>query len=154
MTTPLLMDMFGMATEDILEFQGPYRFLSNFWLATVVLDSVRYPSVENAYQAAKFEPEERRAFEACSAVEAKRKGRGVSLREERRVPLMRDLLGQKFAPGSALAAQLLCTGSARLIEGNTWQDTYWGVCNGRGQNLLGKLLMAQRAVLQKLPHDE
>lgn len=26
------------------------------------------------------------------------------------------------------------TGDAILIEGNYWNDTYWGKCNGEGQN--------------------
>ena len=33
---------------------------------------------------------------------------------------------------------------AELIEGNNWKDTYWGVCHGKGQNNLGKLLMRIR----------
>lgn len=31
-----------------------------------------------------------------------------------------------------------------LIEGNYWHDTYWGVCEGVGENHLGKLLMEIR----------
>ena len=26
-------------------------------------------------------------------------------------------------------------------ETNHWNDTYWGVCNGVGQNMLGRMLM-------------
>lgn len=37
----------------ISEFQGQYRFLSNFWPAVVQLDGIYYPTVEHAYQAAK-----------------------------------------------------------------------------------------------------
>jgi hypothetical protein len=33
---------------------------------------------------------------------------------------------------------------ARLVEGNTWNDRYWGVCRGVGQNKLGHLLMKLR----------
>lgn len=45
-------------------FRGNFRWLSNFWPCSVVLDGVVYPSVENAYQAVKrtipygFEPEQ------------------------------------------------------------------------------------------------
>ena len=35
------------------------------------------------------------------------------------------------------------------IEGNTWNDTFWGVCNGQGQNWLGKILMLVRSELNK-----
>ncbi len=31
-----------------------------------------------------------------------------------------------------------------LVEGNWWNDTFWGVCNGEGQNNLGKILMKIR----------
>ena len=31
-----------------------------------------------------------------------------------------------------------------LIEGNVWNDTFWGVCNGKGHNHLGKILMKVR----------
>lgn len=36
-----------------------------------------------------------------------------------------------------------------LIEGNAWNDTFWGVCNGVGENWLGQLLMERRAELQR-----
>jgi hypothetical protein len=42
-------------------------------------------------------------------------------------------------------ALLLATGDMELIEDNDWDDTYWGVCNGAGENNLGKLLMKIRA---------
>jgi predicted NAD-dependent protein-ADP-ribosyltransferase YbiA (DUF1768 family) len=56
-------------------------------------------------------------------------------------------LKQKFAPGSQLAKQLIATGSANLVEGNYWGDVYWGVCNGKGLNKLGNMLMEIRASL-------
>lgn len=34
-----------------------------------------------------------------------------------------------------------------LIEGNTWGDTFWGVCRGKGENNLGKILMRLRSEL-------
>lgn len=42
----------------------------------------------------------------------------------------------------------MLTGDAELIEGNNWGDTFWGVCNGRGENMLGKLLMEIRDYLR------
>ena len=56
---------------------------------------------------------------------------------------MRDLLRQKFAR-EPLRSQLLATGEAKLIEGNHWGDTFWGVCRGQGENHLGMLLMKAR----------
>ena len=39
-------------------------------------------------------------------------------------------------------------GEEYLEEGNTWHDTYWGVCNGKGKNKLGKILMQVREELK------
>ena len=60
---------------------------------------------------------------------------------------MAALIAQKFDKGE-LALALKYTGDAELIEGNNWGDTFWGVCNGVGENHLGKLLMARRAQLR------
>ena len=38
-----------------------------------------------------------------------------------------------------------------LIEGNWWKDTYWGVCDGKGQNKLGELLMKVRKIFTEEP---
>ena len=62
--------------------------------------------------------------------------------------VMRGLLARKFAPGTELAARLLATGDAQLVEGNTWGDRFWGVCRGQGRNQLGQLLMERRDQLR------
>lgn len=135
----------------IVAFKGAFRFLSNFWGVSVDLDGVTYPSVENAYQAAKVRPEERQSFVHCSAAVAKRLGREVKIAadwEEVKVDIMRDLLAQKFAASTVLARRLVETGDAVLVEGNSWGDTFWGKCRGKGENMLGRLLMEQRAKLR------
>lgn len=134
--------------RDITSFTGPHRWLSNFWPAPVSLDGVVYPTVEHAYVAAKTRDSTwRSAVLACGTPgDAKRLGRRMNLRSDWnavRVDVMRDLLEQKFS-NPTLAEKLLATGDALLQEGNTWGDTFWGVCNGRGENMLGKLLMEVR----------
>ena len=42
-----------MKYEVINEFQGKYRFLSNFYPCDIVYEGIQYPSTEHAYQAAK-----------------------------------------------------------------------------------------------------
>lgn len=135
----------------IYGFQGPFRFLSNFWTVPhgIFFEGERYPTVEHAYQACKTEvPRERleirRAFTPGAA---KALGRDVTLRwdwMEQRIFYMEGLLRQKFKRGSGLASQLQQTGSADLVEGNTWGDTFWGRCQGKGKNNLGLLLMEIR----------
>lgn len=58
---------------------------------------------------------------------------------------MRELLKQKFAK-EPFRTWLLNTGNEQLVEGNTWGDTFWGVCNGKGKNYLGALLMEIREI--------
>lgn len=136
---------------SISGFQGDYRFLSNFWTSPVLLDDVQYGSVEAAFQAAKTtDPSQRQVFQTADPATAKRLGKLLKLRpdwNDLRLDVMRDLLEQKFAPGSALAKQLKATGRKPLIEANTWGDTFWGVSKGVGSNHLGQLLEEIRAML-------
>ncbi len=39
---------------------------------------------------------------------------------------------------------LVMTGVEELVEINTWNDTFWGVCNSEGSNFLGEILMKVR----------
>jgi len=135
----------------IEKFRGEYRFLSNFWPARVVFDHSLYPTVENAYQAAKTTNRVLRvAFQNChTAGQAKKAGRELLLRsdwEDIKLELMLELQREKFKDED-LKSQLMSTGDQELIEGNSWNDTYWGVCRGKGQNHLGKMLMKVRQEL-------
>ena len=135
----------------ITEFRGDYRFLSNFYPAAVYLDGVQYPTVEHAFQAAKSTRRQYREkiLMTESPGKAKREGRSLPVSdmipqwERIRLEVMADLLMQKFFHPD-LRAQLLATGEEELIEGNTWGDTFWGVCRGEGLNKLGQLLMVVR----------
>lgn len=60
-----------------------------------------------------------------------------------KVPYMTDLLIQKYAT-SGFYEMLQSTNGMYLIEGNTWNDTFWGECDGRGRNFLGRILMELR----------
>ena len=137
----------------INEFQNEYRWLSNFWPVQITFGGITYPHVEGAYMAMKTKDlEERKKIALISnPAQAKRAGRALKVREDWdkvKVSAMYTMLKLKFAPGSELATRLLNTGDALLIEGNKWGDTFWGVCNGRGRNTLGKLLMKVREELK------
>ena len=131
-------------------FQGEHRFLSNFWPAEVALDGVVYPSVEHAYVASKtLDLSARHVILKSTPGQAKRYGRTLALRpdwESVKLAVMAGLLVQKFRHPE-LAALLRATGDAELVEGNTWGDTFWGVCKGKGANNLGRMLMEIRSSL-------
>lgn len=132
----------------IKEFQGEYRFLSNFWPAEITYEGITYPSVEHAYQAAKtLDKQERVKISKMKAGEAKRAGRKVKLRsdwEAIKLSVMRSLVQQKFSRHDKLAKKLIETGDQELQEGNNWGDKFWGVVGNTGLNHLGKILMSVR----------
>lgn len=137
----------------INRFSGRYRFLSNFCPSPFDFRGAVAPTVEHAFQACKTESTV--AFEkilaADTPTDAKRLGRAVYLRRDWdfvKLGIMRELLALKFANRSRLAELLVATADHALVEGNTWGDTFWGVCGGRGENWLGHLLMARRAELR------
>lgn len=142
-----------MSEHPIIAFQGAYRFLSNFWPCRVKWATEYYRSVEHAYQAAKtMSPLEWEKIQNCvTAGDAKRMGRKVTLRPDwdlDKMAVMLDLVRQKFTD-PILRQQLLSTGDAELIEGNYWHDTFWGVCNGVGENHLGKIIMQVRKEIEQ-----
>jgi len=133
-------------------FEGSYAWLSNYAPCDVTFEGLRYPSVENAYQAAKTQlPELRRQFTTCSPDEAKRLGRKLIIRtdwDDARISVMRALLREKFSK-EPFHELLMATGEATLIEGNWWGDTFWGISGDKGRNQLGTLLMELRDELAK-----
>lgn len=148
-TMPLVID----------HFSGTYLFLSNFYYCPIEFEGLVYPSVEHAFQAAKtLDPEERMAIRDCpTCAEAKQKGRSIALRanwNQLKIKIMAELLRLKFSQGH-LHVLLVKTGDAHLIEGNSWDDQFWGCVridqHWVGQNNLGKLLMQLRTELTHKP---
>lgn len=139
--------------SKIDSFRGEYQFLSNFYETPVCVYGIKYPNAEAAFQAQKCVlPEEAEAFKTMSPQMAKRYGRMVQLKpnwEQIKDSVMLTVVRAKFK-NPVLKDLLLNTGAAELIEGNRWGDTYWGVCNGKGKNRLGEILMTVRTEI----HDE
>lgn len=137
------------------KFNGKYDFLSNFYISPVEFEGAQYPSVENAYQAAK-ETGDREKFKSCSPSKAKKLGRKVNLRqdwEETKIEIMTTIVRNKFT-NLDLKEKLLDTGDQELVEGNWWKDTFWGVCMGDGRNELGKILMKVRQEIRSQNGDQ
>jgi len=118
-----------------------------------------YPTVEHAYQASKclYLGDAHTIIRARTPGEAKRLGRRVKMVanwDNIKDHYMLGFVRAKFVQNPDLAAKLIATGDEELVEGNTWGDTYWGVCRGVGQNKLGKILMQVRQELAALPEGE
>lgn len=135
----------------INHFAGEHKFLSNFFPCEVRYKGETYLSSEAAYQAQKCADEkDRRKFCRLGPAKAKSFGRRVVRRddfEEKKVTIMVKIVRNKFKQNPDLAKKLVATGDVELIEGNTWGDTFWGVCRGKGKNTLGRILMKVRKEL-------
>lgn len=126
----------------IAKFAGPHRFLSNFFTEP---DGT---CVEREFQQSKCaDPADKKRFMGLTPGQCKRLGRKVKLRadwEDCKEFVMYQLVRTKFQDHAALRLMLLGTLDQEIVEGNDWGDTYWGVCDGEGQNILGKILMIVR----------
>ena len=135
----------------IKDFRGEYSFLSNFHPCEINYEGYTYQNVESAFQAQK-DLTRRKEFIDLNPVTAKRLGKKVKLRsdwEQAKVDIMRKLVRCKFDQHIDLKEKLINTGDRLLIEGNTWNDTFWGMCKGNGKNMLGIILMELRKEYQK-----
>lgn len=143
-----------METPKVIDlFSGEYSFLSNFYIyKPITYHNLVACNVESLYQASKSSNEkDRKLIISLMPAQAKRQGKLIELRsdwEEVKDQIMYELLTLKFQ-NSFLRDCLLATEDAELIEGNYWNDTYWGVCGGVGENKLGKLLTQVREEIKK-----
>lgn len=141
----------------ITSFKNEYEFLSNFFRCPFKLylpNGVEAYTVEHLFQAAKTDDLnwQRQIANAATPGMAKRLGRQVPLRkdwESIKIAVMQDLLQQKFMYEQPMKQMLIATRGHKLIEGNNWDDKFWGMVrqpDGEwvGQNHLGRLLMKIR----------
>lgn len=142
--------------KTINEFRGEYYFLSNFYPCKIVIGNLTFGSTEAAYQALKCR-DYTDMVQFCNldpatskrlARELKRAGKCKPNWNDLSLEVMEDLIRVKFNVHQDLKQKLLDTGDAELIEGNYWKDHFWGVCNGVGENHLGKILMKVREELR------
>jgi N-glycosidase YbiA len=131
-----------------------YGWLSNFSTEGFTLDAVRWPSVEQYYQAQKFAGTAavERIRSADSPLKARKAGQDRSLVpradwDDIKEDVMRLALRAKFTQNRRLRERLVATGDAALVHASS-SDVFWGqTADGVGENRLGVLLMELRATL-------
>lgn len=130
-------------------FKDNLYFLSNMYPCTIKATyngtQLTFSCVESAFQACKCMA---RASEFISldGYQAKKLGRKVSLRSDWdtvRITIMELLVRAKFEQNPLLIKDLIHV-EGDIVEENTWNDTFWGVCNGIGENHLGEILTKLR----------
>jgi len=135
----------------IREFQGEYRWLSNFAPVKIILDGIEYASVEHAYMSAKSDDKTWKAFCANTyntAGQVKKASKDIQLIDDWNViklDVMRECIKQKFNQ-EPYKSNLMNTDYQYIQEGNTWGDKFWGIClkTNEGENRLGILIMSIR----------
>ncbi len=141
----------------------PHGFLNNFKKARMYLWGKWWNNVETPYQAAKcIDDKEREQFDKVATPrEARDLGQKVQMRLDWDQPdykkdpemkvkdrIMYECVLAKFTQHHDLRAQLMATGDEELVE-NSPVDSYWGCGkDGKGKNMLGKILMRVRAELK------
>lgn len=143
--------------DEINDFAGEYKFLSNFYLHPIMFNGIDYPSSENAFQAQKsLDKNVQLEFQSITPNRAKQKGRQLKMRDgwnSIKNAMMRSVIRKKFQD-HGLRQKLLATGDRILVEGNWWGDEYWGRCNGVGENWLGKILMEEREAIRNKESED
>ena len=145
-----------MRVINFYKVKEQFGCFSNFAAYPVELDGKVWPTSEHYFQAQKFagtefEEEIRRTG---SPMIAARMGRDRSkpLRadwEWVKDEVMRRVVLAKFTQHAELRDTLLETGDALLVE-HTRNDSYWGDGgDGRGRNMLGRILSSVREELRR-----
>ena len=134
-----------------------YGCFSNFSQHGFTLKGKYWPSSEHYFQAQKFagtqyEEKIQKAKKPNNAARLGRK-RSWPLRkdwESVKDDIMRKAVLCKFETHEDIRQILLDTGEEDIVE-NAPGDYYWGCgANGSGKNMLGKILMEVRKILQEL----
>ena len=151
-----------MGTIRFYRAGDAYGQFSNFFPVEVTVGGTTYPTSEHPFQVWKFlgsDPEW-----ADKIAKAPKPGLAAKWGRSREHPLrpdwesikddvMRLVVYRKFTQHPRLRKFLLVTGDLDLVE-HTVNDRYWADGgDGTGKNMLGKILMEVRAVIQK-PESE
>jgi ribA/ribD-fused uncharacterized protein len=140
--------------------EKPFGAFSNLYPRAVEFNGELYPTAEHAYQAGKAAKAAVRKWVLSAPSPALVAMAAHGLYSWDVVPdwatikfdRMRGVLRAKYQQHEDLRILLLSTGDARLVESantNNAVNRLWGEVNGKGQNMLGKLLMEVRTELRR-----
>jgi predicted NAD-dependent protein-ADP-ribosyltransferase YbiA (DUF1768 family) len=127
--------------------EKPYGAFSNLYRRPIVFEGIEFPTAEHAYQAGKAPTPSLLAMAAHGLYRWDIVPDWSVTKYDR----MRKVLYAKFSQHEDLKQLLVNTGNARLVETGTVPNAVnktWGEVNGKGLNVLGRLLMEVRTLLR------
>ncbi|MCK6433985.1 MAG: NADAR family protein [Aquabacterium sp.] len=135
--------------------EKPYGAFSNLYKCPVEFEGTVFPTSEHAYQAGKARKPAVRQWilSAPTPALAAMAAHGLYVWDvvpdwaQTKFERMRAVLRAKFDQHPALRELLLSTGTARLVEAGTVNNAVnrlWGEVDGKGENMLGVMLMELR----------
>lgn len=138
--------------------EKPYGAFSNLFRRPITFEDATFATAEHAYQAGKARRPEVREWLMAAPSPALLAMAAHGLYQWDIAPAwsrtkfdrMRAVLQAKFSQHADLAELLLSTGDARLVESATVDNAVnrlWGEVEGKGQNMLGIMLMEVREKL-------
>lgn len=134
-------------------FRNEYWYLSNMYPCEIRVNGLTFTCAEACFQSFKTTNlNERKKFQGLNGFEAKKLGKKLKLRSDWndiRIEVMARVVNAKFKQNPELKHKLLNTGNLTIIENNTWNDTFWGKCNNKGLNNLGKIIMRLRDMYRR-----
>lgn len=137
--------------KPVLFYDDEYYLLSNFSAHQVEFAGKLYPTVEHAYQAAKFSDEAIAEQVRLAKSPALAKAAAYQFKDQWRpdwheikVEVMTRIVSAKLKQHEEVRQALKKTGTAEIKE-NSPVDYFWGIGkDGSGQNQMGKIWMRLR----------
>lgn len=155
-----------LATAPEIRFyranEKPYGAFSNLFQRPIEFEGITFPTSEHAYQAGKARKPAVREWilSAPTPALAAMAAHGLYVWDvvpnwaQIKFDRMRAVLRAKFDQNTDLRDLLLSTGDARLVEVGTVNNAVnrlWGEVDGKGENMLGVMLMELRAFYRQQP---
>lgn len=144
--------------------EKPYGAFSNLFQRPIEFEGTTYPTSEHAYQAGKARKQAVRDWilSAPTPALAAMAAHGLYVWDvvpdwaKIKFDRMRAVLRAKFDQHADLRDLLLSTGEARLVEAGTVNNAVnrlWGEVDGKGENMLGVMLMELRDAYREQPEQ-
>ena len=147
-----------MSNNKIIGFKDEYSFLSNFYNHTVKVNGLFYRNNVAAYIAQLYtNKQQQRYFTKLLPSAAIRLHESTHVDipadwDSKKEQIMYNICKNKFS-SVKMRELLLSTGDKELVNESNFANEYWGTKDGKGENVLGKILMRLRQEFKDNPVD-